>query len=882
MYKSFLEIRQIFLNYFINKNHQLVNSSSLIPKNDSTLMFTNAGMNQFKNIFLGIEQPKHINIVTAQRCVRAGGKHNDLNNIGYTRQHHTFFEMLGNFSFGGYYKLDAIHFAWQLLTNNKLFAIPKNKLLVTVNIHDTFTIRCWLKLGLSNNQLILVGNKKQKIYHSNNFWYMGEFGPCGPCTEIFYYLGNKNINNYLKIFNSKENNENFLELWNLVFIQFNKQNNNIFLPLNINSVDTGMGLERITSVLQSVNSCYEIDLFKSLIAIIIKKLKVKNFYNSALYIIADHIRTCVFIISDGVFPSNNGRGYVLRKIIRRAVHYGRKLGIKYLFLYKLVIPLIKIMKVKTNNFIISLKNIMYILKQEEQQYNNTINKGKKIINKIISKLNSNLLSGKIIFYLYDTYGVSLDIIKDICNNSNIKIDELEFKKEVKKRKELILNKNKTSINTLLNNYKKTKFIGYDYIESLSIVQGIIYNYQNVNEICYNNNNNKVYIILNQTPFYGESGGQVGDQGKILSINVMINIINTKKYGDIFIHEGIIEYGKLKIGMEVIALINYARRNLISINHTATHMLYAALKKINNTYIKQYGSYIDEYHLRFDVISNTSLKNYIPEIENIINQQIRTNLPVITYINDFEYTKTSIVLSSNIKHKNINNNLRSIKIGNISYEDCGGTHVKFTKDINLFCIINELGIAKGVRRLEAITNEVAFNFLREQKSTILKISELIKSNKKSVFEQTSILVNNYKVLKQEIINLEKQYIISQVEILRYKIKYYLNNSHILVEQINCSNIGILINIVKLLKKHLNSLIIVLFTKIDNTIYLVVGITNNIIKYVQANNITKYLIDNIGGKGGGTSNISQIVIHNIDLLPSIINTIHMLLSNKKIIY
>ncbi|MCV2502111.1 MAG: alanine--tRNA ligase [Candidatus Lightella neohaematopini] len=881
MYKSFLEIRQIFLDYFVSKNHQLINSSSLVPKNDSTLMFTNAGMNQFKNIFLGIEQPKHINVVTAQRCVRAGGKHNDLNNIGYTKQHHTFFEMLGNFSFGGYYKLEAIYFAWQLLTDNKLFAIPKNKLLVTVNIHDTFTINYWLKLGLSNNQLILVGSKRQKIYYSNNFWYMGEFGPCGPCTEIFYYLGNENINNYLKIFNSKENNENFLELWNLVFIQFNKQENDIFLPLNINSVDTGMGLERITSVLQNVNSCYEIDLFKLLITIIIKKLKIKNFYNSALYIIADHIRTCVFIISDGVFPSNNGRGYVLRKIIRRAINYGRKLGINYLFLYKLVIPLIKIMRVKTDNFIVSLKNIMYVLKQEEQQYNNTINKGKKIINKIISKLDNNILSGKIIFYLYDTYGISLDVIKNICSSSNIKIDELAFKKEVKKRKKLILNKNKLNINTLLNNYKKTKFIGYDHIESLSIVQGIIYNYQNINEICHNNNNNKIYIILNQTPFYGESGGQVGDQGKILSINVMVNIINTKKYGDIFVHEGIIEYGELKIGMEVTTLVNYVRRNLISINHTATHMLHAALKKINNIYIKQYGSYIDEYHLRFDVISNTSLKNYIPEIENTINQQIKINLPVTTYINEFEYKKTNIILLKNINNKDINN-LRSIKIGNISYENCGGTHVKFTKDINLFCIINELGIAKGVRRLEAITNEVAFNFLREQKSTISKISKLIKSNTKSVFKQISILVNNYRILKQNITNLEKQYIISQVKILRYKIKYNLNNSHILVKQINCNNISILINIVKLLKKHLNSLIIVLFTKLDNIIYLVIGITNNIIKYVQANNIIKYLVDNIGGKGGGTPSISQIVIHNIDLLPNIINTIRILLSDKKIIY
>ncbi|MCV2499862.1 MAG: alanine--tRNA ligase [Candidatus Lightella neohaematopini] len=881
MHKSFLEIRQIFLNYFVSKNHQLMNSSSLVPKNDSTLMFTNAGMNQFKNIFLGIEQPKHINIVTAQKCVRAGGKHNDLNNIGYTKQHHTFFEMLGNFSFGGYYKLEAINFAWQLLTSNKLFAIPKNKLLVTVNIHDTFTIRCWLKLGLSNNQLILIGNKKQKIYYSNNFWYMGEFGPCGPCTEIFYYLGNDNTNNYLKIFNSKENNENFLELWNLVFIQFNKQDNDIFLPLNINSVDTGMGLERITSVLQNVNSCYEIDLFKLLITNIIKKLKIKNFCNSALYIIADHIRACVFIIGDGVFPSNNGRGYVLRKIIRRAINFGRKLGIRYLFLYKLVIPLIKIMKVEINNFVISLKNIICILKQEEQQYNNTINKGKKIINKIISKLDSNILNGKIIFNLYDTYGISLDVIKNICSDSNIKIDELGFKKEVKERKELILNKNKIGINTLLSNYKKTEFIGYDYIESLSIVQGIIYNYQNINEICYNKNNNKVYIILNRTPFYGESGGQVGDQGKILSVNVMINIINTKKYGDIFIHEGIIEYGELKIGMQVTALINYVRRNLISINHTATHMLYAVLKKINNTYIKQYGSYIDEYYLRFDVISNISLKNYIPEIENIINQQIRINLPVITYINNSKCKKTSMVLLKNIKHKNINN-LRSIKIGNISYEDCGGTHVKFTKDVNLFCIVNELGIAKGIRRLEAITNEVAFNFLREQKSTILKISKLIKSNTKSVFKQISTLVNNYKALKQNIIHLEKQYIISQVRILRYKIKYYLNNNHILVEQINCNSISVLINIVKSLKKYLKSLIIVLFTKLDNVVYLVIGITDNIIKYVQANNIAKYLIDNIGGKGGGTPSVSQIIINNINLLPSIINTIHVLLSNKKIIY
>ncbi|MCV2528726.1 MAG: alanine--tRNA ligase [Candidatus Lightella neohaematopini] len=878
MYKSCSEIRKIFLNYFINNNHQLLDSSSLVPKNDSTLMFTNAGMNQFKNIFLGIEQPKYTNVVTIQRCVRVGGKHNDLNNIGRTKQHHTFFEMLGNFSFGGYSKSKAIQFAWQLLTDNKLFAIPKDKLLVTVNIHDIFTIRCWLKLGLSNRQLVLIGNKEQEIYYSNNFWYMDQLGPCGPCTEIFYYSGKDNIDNYLKIFNSIENNENFLELWNLVFIQFNKQYNNVFLPLNINSIDTGMGLERIASVLQGVNSCYEIDLFKLLLTIIVKKLKIKSFYSSELYIIADHIRTCVFIISDGVFPSNNGRGYVLRKIIRRAINYGKKLGIKYLFFYKLVIPLIKVMKIEINNFIIPLKNIMYILKQEEQQYNNTINKGKKLVNKIISKLNNNILSGKMIFYLYDTYGISIDIIKNICDSNDIKIDESEFKKEIEVRKNLILNKNKININTLLNNYKNTKFVGYDCIECLSTVQGIIYNNQNIDKIYYKNIN-KIYIILDQTPFYGESGGQVGDQGKILSINVMINIINTKKCGDIFIHEGILEYGKLEVGMKVTALVNHIRRNLISINHTTTHMLYSALKQISNTYIKQYGSYINEYYLRFDVISNISLKCYISKIENLINQQIRMNIPIITYINSYN-RKYNLVSLNNIKYKSINN-LRSIKIGNISHEYCGGTHVKFTKDINLFCIKNELGIAKGVRRLEAITNEVAFNFLREQKNTVLQISRLTKSNIQSVSKQVLTLISNYKTLKQDIISLEKEYITSQVKFLRYKIKRFLNKKNVLVEQINCNNINTLINIVKLLKKHLNSLIIVLFTKLNNTIYLVVGVSNNIIKYIQANNIINYLVKHVGGKGGGTSDISQIVINNVNLLPSIISNIHMLLSNKKIL-
>ncbi|MCV2528350.1 MAG: alanine--tRNA ligase [Candidatus Lightella neohaematopini] len=878
MYKSCSEIRKIFLNYFINNNHQLLDSSSLVPKNDSTLMFTNAGMNQFKNIFLGIEQPKYTNVVTIQRCVRVGGKHNDLNNIGRTKQHHTFFEMLGNFSFGGYSKSKAIQFAWQLLTDNKLFAIPKDKLLVTVNIHDIFTIRCWLKLGLSNRQLVLIGNKEQEIYYSNNFWYMDQLGPCGPCTEIFYYSGKDNIDNYLKIFNSIENNENFLELWNLVFIQFNKQYNNVFLPLNINSIDTGMGLERIASVLQGVNSCYEIDLFKLLLTIIVKKLKIKSFYSSELYIIADHIRTCVFIISDGVFPSNNGRGYVLRKIIRRAINYGKKLGIKYLFFYKLVIPLIKVMKIEINNFIIPLKNIMYILKQEEQQYNNTINKGKKLVNKIISKLNNNILSGKMIFYLYDTYGISIDIIKNICDSNDIKIDESEFKKEIEVRKNLILNKNKININTLLNNYKNTKFVGYDCIECLSTVQGIIYNNQNIDKIYYKNSN-KIYIILDQTPFYGESGGQVGDQGKILSINVMINIINTKKCGDIFIHEGILEYGKLEVGMKVTALVNHIRRNLISINHTTTHMLYSALKQISNTYIKQYGSYINEYYLRFDVISNISLKCYISKIENLINQQIRMNIPIITYINSYN-RKYNLVSLNNIKYKSINN-LRSIKIGNISHEYCGGTHVKFTKDINLFCIKNELGIAKGVRRLEAITNEVAFNFLREQKNTVLQISRLTKSNIQSVSKQVLTLISNYKTLKQDIISLEKEYITSQVKFLRYKIKRFLNKKNVLVEQINCNNINTLINIVKLLKKHLNSLIIVLFTKLNNTIYLVVGVSNNIIKYIQANNIINYLVKHVGGKGGGTSDISQIVINNVNLLPSIISNIHMLLSNKKIL-
>ena len=670
MSKSTAEIRQAFLDFFHSKGHQVVASSSLVPHNDPTLLFTNAGMNQFKDVFLGLDKRNYSRATTAQRCVRAGGKHNDLENVGYTARHHTFFEMLGNFSFGDYFKQDAIKYAWELLTGENWFALPKEKLWVTVYETDDEAFDIWAnEVGVPRERIIRIGDNKGAPFASDNFWQMGDTGPCGPCTEIFFDHGDHIWGGPPG--SPEEDGDRYIEIWNIVFMQFNRQADGTMEPLPKPSVDTGMGLERIAAVLQHVNSNYDIDLFRDLIASVAKVTGATDLTNKSLRVIADHIRSCAFLIADGVIPSNENRGYVLRRIIRRAIRHGNMLGAKDTFFWKLVAPLIAVMGSAGEELKQQQAQVEQVLKTEEEQFARTLERGLALLDEELSKLKGDTLDGETAFRLYDTYGFPVDLTADVCRERNIKVDEAGFEAAMEEQRRRARESSGfgADYNAMIRVDGASEFKGYDHLELNGKVTALFIDGKAVDSVSAGQ---EAVVILDQTPFYAESGGQVGDKGELKGAGFSFAVSDTQKYGQAIGHIGKVASGSLKVGDAVQADVDEARRQRIRLNHSATHLMHAALRQVLGTHVAQKGSLVNDKALRFDFSHFEAMKpEEIRAVEDLVNAQIRRNLAIETNIMDIDAARASGAMA--LFGEKYDDRVRVLQMGDFSTELCGGTH-----------------------------------------------------------------------------------------------------------------------------------------------------------------------------------------------------------------
>ncbi|WWP02617.1 MAG: alanine--tRNA ligase [Candidatus Dasytiphilus stammeri] len=871
------EIRQTFIDYFQMKDHKVVASSSLIPENDSSLLFTNAGMNQFKNIFINVNKSDLCRATTAQRCIRAGGKHNDLEKVGFTTRHHTFFEMLGNFSFGDYFKREAINFAWELLTSKYWFHLPQEKLWVTVYYNDNETYDIWAnEINIPSDRLIRIGDYKNKKYSSDNFWTMGNTGPCGPCTEIFFDHG---AHLYGGDPGSTEDGNRYIEIWNIVFIQYNRQEDGSLEVLTNPSVDTGMGLERMAAVLQHVDTTYDIDVFKKIIknvGLVTNTTNIEAHKSPSIKVIADHIRSCTFLIGDGVQPSNEGRGYVLRHIIRRAVRHGYMLGMKEPFFYKLVKPMVDIME-KVSEYIIPQQDLIQnILKTEEKKFFQTLVRGLSRLNITLENMQKNqILDGKTIFNLYDTYGLPIEMIADVCRERNIQIDKKIFNQQMELQRTRARQSQKFTLNYnhIVDNYH-TIFQGHDIFKLKATIIAIFIAGKTKESINYKEEG---IIILDKTPFYSESGGQIGDSGKLLLLDRAEFIVhNTKKIGNVIAHIGILLHGSMHIGDYILAQIDKAHRKNISMNHSATHLLHTTLRIVLGDHIRQKGSFISDKYLRFDFYHPTSIEDKIQyKIEKLVNTQIRNNLPITTSnmrLNDAK-KRGAIALFSDKYEKYV----RVLKIGDFSLELCNGTHVSRTGEIGLFHITHESSVAYGIRRIEAITGDKAIEKLQFHHELIQNISRLIKANHNNIYKKILNIINNNNSLKREREKFKFQQA-SQTSKLLINDAIKVKNTHLLISQLMNFDIKILKSILLILKDKLQSSVIILSTVNDGQVNLMVSVTSNISNIITAKEIICLIAPLLGGKGGGKTELAQAYGTNIKELPKIMNQIEQFVTNK----
>lgn len=752
MSKSTAEIRQAFLDFFHSKGHQVVASSSLVPHNDPTLLFTNAGMNQFKDVFLGLDKRNYSRATTAQRCVRAGGKHNDLENVGYTARHHTFFEMLGNFSFGDYFKQDAIKYAWELLTGENWFALPKEKLWVTVYETDDEAFDIWAnEVGVPRERIIRIGDNKGAPFASDNFWQMGDTGPCGPCTEIFFDHGDHIWGGPPG--SPEEDGDRYIEIWNIVFMQFNRQADGTMEPLPKPSVDTGMGLERIAAVLQHVNSNYDIDLFRDLIASVAKVTGATDLTNKSLRVIADHIRSCAFLVADGVIPSNENRGYVLRRIIRRAIRHGNMLGAKDTFFWKLVAPLIDVMGSAGDELKQQQAQVEQVLKTEEEQFARTLERGLALLDEELSKLKGDTLDGETAFRLYDTYGFPVDLTADVCRERNIKVDEAGFEAAMEEQRRRARESSGfgADYNAMIRVDGASEFKGYDHLELNGKVTALFIDGKAVDSVSAGQ---EAVVILDQTPFYAESGGQVGDKGELKGAGFSFAVSDTQKYGQAIGHIGKVASGTLKVGDAVQADVDEARRQRIRLNHSATHLMHAALRQVLGTHVAQKGSLVNDKALRFDFSHFEAMKpEEIRAVEDLVNAQIRRNLAIETNIMDIDAARASGAMA--LFGEKYDDRVRVLRMGDFSTELCGGTHAARTGDIGLFRITSESGTAAGVRRIEAVTGEGAMAILHAQSDQLNDIAQLLKGDSHNLGEKVRAALERTRQLEKELQQLKEQ-------------------------------------------------------------------------------------------------------------------------------
>ncbi len=845
MSKSTAEIRQAFLDFFHSKGHQVVASSSLVPHNDPTLLFTNAGMNQFKDVFLGLDKRNYSRATTSQRCVRAGGKHNDLENVGYTARHHTFFEMLGNFSFGDYFKHDAIQFAWELLTSEKWFALPKERLWVTVYESDDEAYEIWEKeVGIPRERIIRIGDNKGAPYASDNFWQMGDTGPCGPCTEIFYDHGDHIWGGPPG--SPEEDGDRYIEIWNIVFMQFNRQADGTMEPLPKPSVDTGMGLERIAAVLQHVNSNYDIDLFRTLIQAVAKVTGATDLSNKSLRVIADHIRSCAFLIADGVMPSNENRGYVLRRIIRRAVRHGNMLGAKETFFYKLVGPLIDVMGSAGEDLKRQQAQVEQVLKTEEEQFARTLERGLALLDEELAKLSGDTLDGETAFRLYDTYGFPVDLTADVCRERNIKVDEAGFEAamEEQRRRAREASGFGADYNAMIRVDSASEFKGYDHLELNGKVTALFVDGKAVDAI---NAGQEAVVVLDQTPFYAESGGQVGDKGELKGANFSFAVEDTQKYGQAIGHIGKLAAGSLKVGDAVQADVDEARRARIRLNHSATHLMHAALRQVLGTHVSQKGSLVNDKVLRFDFSPEE-----IRAVEDLVNAQIRRNLPIETNIMDLEAAKAKGAMA--LFGEKYDERVRVLSMGDFSTELCGGTHASRTGDIGLFRIISESGTAAGVRRIEAVTGEGAITTVHADSDRLSEVAHLLKGDSNNLADKVRSVLERTRQLEKELQQLKEQAAAQESANLSSK-AIDVNGVKLLVSELSGVEPKMLRTMVDDLKNQLGSTIIVLATVAEGKVSLIAGVSKDVTDRVKAGELIGMVAQQVGGKGGGRPDMAQ---------------------------
>ncbi|HIH9495907.1 TPA: alanine--tRNA ligase [Klebsiella variicola subsp. variicola] len=874
MSKSTAEIRQAFLDFFHSKGHQVVASSSLVPHNDPTLLFTNAGMNQFKDVFLGLDKRNYSRATTAQRCVRAGGKHNDLENVGYTARHHTFFEMLGNFSFGDYFKQDAIKYAWELLTGENWFALPKEKLWVTVYETDDEAFDIWAnEVGVPRERIIRIGDNKGAPFASDNFWQMGDTGPCGPCTEIFFDHGDHIWGGPPG--SPEEDGDRYIEIWNIVFMQFNRQADGTMEPLPKPSVDTGMGLERIAAVLQHVNSNYDIDLFRDLIASVAKVTGATDLTNKSLRVIADHIRSCAFLIADGVIPSNENRGYVLRRIIRRAIRHGNMLGAKDTFFWKLVAPLIAVMGSAGEELKQQQAQVEQVLKTEEEQFARTLERGLALLDEELSKLKGDTLDGETAFRLYDTYGFPVDLTADVCRERNIKVDEAGFEAAMEEQRRRARESSGfgADYNAMIRVDGASEFKGYDHLELNGKVTALFIDGKAVDSVSAGQ---EAVVILDQTPFYAESGGQLGDKGELKGAGFSFAVSDTQKYGQAIGHIGKVASGSLKVGDAVQADVDEARRQRIRLNHSATHLMHAALRQVLGTHVAQKGSLVNDKALRFDFSHFEAMKpEEIRAVEDLVNAQIRRNLAIETNIMDIDAARASGAMA--LFGEKYDDRVRVLQMGDFSTELCGGTHAARTGDIGLFRITSESGTAAGVRRIEAVTGEGAIAMLHAQSDQLSDIAQLLKGDSHNLGEKVRAALERTRQLEKELQQLKEQAAAQESANLSSKAEE-INGVKLLVSELAGVEPKMLRTMVDDLKNQLGSTVVVLATVADGKVSLIAGVSKDVTDRVKAGELVGMVAQQVGGKGGGRPDMAQAGGTDASALPAALASVKGWVSAK----
>ncbi|AUL99325.1 alanine--tRNA ligase [Pseudothauera hydrothermalis] len=845
------EIREKFLKFFESKGHQIVPSSSLVPHEDPTLLFTNAGMNQFKDVFLGFDKRPYSRATTAQKCVRAGGKHNDLENVGYTARHHTFFEMLGNFSFGDYFKRDAIVYAWELLT--EVFKLPADKLWVTVYAEDDEAYDIWTReVGVPTERVIRIGDNKGARYASDNFWMMGDTGPCGPCTEIFYDHGPEVWGGPPG--SPEEDGDRYIEIWNNVFMQFNRDEAGVMHPLPRPSVDTGMGLERISAVLQGVHSNYEIDLFQNLIKAAARETSDADMDSPSLKVLADHIRACAFLIADGVIPGNEGRGYVLRRIIRRAIRHGYKLGARAAFFHRLVPDLVAEMGEAYPELKAGERRIAEVLRQEEERFFATIDHGMAIVEAELAALlqaGKKVFDGDTAFKLHDTYGFPLDLTADICRERGVTVDAAAFDAAMARQKEQARAAGKFKMAANLEyDGPETAFYGYERLEAQGSILALYKDGAPVEELLEGDFG---VVVLDKTPFYAESGGQVGDRGELRGAAGIFAVEDTQKIqAAVFGHHGVVKTGRLALGQVVTARVDMAARAATARNHSVTHLMHKALRDVLGTHVQQKGSLVDPYKTRFDFAHGAPLTaEEIREVEELVNAEILANSATEARVMTLDEAQKSGAMM--LFGEKYGDEVRVLSIGS-SKELCGGTHVARTGDIGLFKIVFEGGVAAGVRRVEAITGSNALRYAQEQERHIQGISALLKVQPDEVAERVAGILDTVRTLEKELARLKSKLAASQGEDLAAQ-AVEVKGVRVLAATLDGADVPTLRETMDKLKDKLKSAAIVLASTAGGKVSLIAGVTADLTAKVKAGELVNFVAQQVGGKGGGRADMAQ---------------------------